>query len=263
MEKQIPKYIGPEASSELRKMTREEIKHRFDSETAELYSQRNPSWLPDFSNAFSLIPETLALYLKEEPLILDLGAGTGNLSRTVLESIGDARITLVDFSENMLGTVPRVLASFPGQYETITADMHYLEMPSASFDAVISSFALHHCRGTDEYLGMYQKIRSWLKPEGIFICCDIVDGGSRRLAKENERQWMKYLSIQGFDDPAIEKILANYRREDTPASLADHISLLEKAGFGTMDIIWKKYNFSVFMGAVQSEVQKEVSAHST
>lgn len=100
----IPKYIGPDTSGRTDKLTREEIKRRFDSEDASLYSQRNPVWLPDFKHMFSVVPRLVGPFLQEDGLFLDIGAGTGNLTRSVLEKVPFAEAVLIDFSANMLST---------------------------------------------------------------------------------------------------------------------------------------------------------------
>jgi len=42
-----------------RKMTQEEIKARFDAETAAVYSQRKPLWLPEHDYAMGLVLKAL------------------------------------------------------------------------------------------------------------------------------------------------------------------------------------------------------------
>ena len=78
-------------------MTRSEIQGRFDNEVASLYSQRDPAWFPDFRYMFSLIPKLLKPYIQKGSVVLDVGAGTGKLSRTVLEAFPEVRTVLVDF----------------------------------------------------------------------------------------------------------------------------------------------------------------------
>lgn len=106
---EIPNYIGPDIGSSSKMMTKDEIRDRFNNEVAALYSQKKPIWLLEFDYAFNLITKILNPYTKTKTKILDLGAGTGNLSRTVLERYNDVHITLLDFSENMLKEVSNVL----------------------------------------------------------------------------------------------------------------------------------------------------------
>lgn len=245
-EKTMPNYIGPEISDSASKMSRGEIKNRFDAEVASLYSQRKHAWLPEFEYAFNLIPSLLKRVGLKRGKILDIGAGTGNLSRTVLESIPDVTVTLLDFSHNMLSEAPTVLSGFDGRYDLQTGDFLEAPFPSAVFSAVISSFSIHHCRGESEYLQLYEKIFNTLAPSGIFACCDVVAGSNEHLSEMNEAEWRYFLTGQGFLSTDVEKILSNYHREDSPLSIPAHIDLLRKAGFTAADVIWKRANFAVY-----------------
>src|SRR5215210_5038548 len=80
---------------------------------------------------------------------LDLGAGDGVLSAVMLARYPAAEPVLVDFSPPMLAAAKERLASLATQPKFIQAD---LATPAwrqaveayAPFDAIISSFAIHH-----------------------------------------------------------------------------------------------------------------------
>ena len=248
-EKVIPKYIGPDISLNDRKMTQDEIRLRFNTEVAAAYSQRKPVWLPEYDRALALVARILEPYLtaKKSVSILDLGAGTGNLSRRVLRAFKNSRVTLVDFSQNMLSEVPNVLAKFPGRYEVQQADFWEMDFPSEQFDAVISSFALHHGRGEIVYQELYKKINRWLKTPGVFVCCDVVEGDTPELVALNMSGWREYLSGK-ISQADVERMFSNYRREDSPISIRKHLSFPDKAGFVNADVMWKRFNFAVYAG---------------
>jgi tRNA (cmo5U34)-methyltransferase len=239
----IPDYHSPR---EGRVLTRDEVKARFDAETAATYSQDDPIYLPDFATAFALIVEALQISLPASPRFLDLGAGTGNLSRRVLAAMPHSHITLLDFSPNMLAGTATVLADYAGRYDTICGDFFDMEFTARSFDGVFSSFALHHARGDSEYECLYRSIARWLKPGGIFACCDVVSGDTAFWTAINENGWKAYLREVSFSEEQIAAIFASYYVEDTPISLAQHMLLLRQAGFQSVDVLWKRYNFAVY-----------------
>jgi len=248
-EKRItPRYIGPDTSKRTEKMSRAEIQGRFDKEVAALYSQRDPIWLPEFRQMFALVPELLKPHMKTDSLILDVGAGTGNLSRTVLEAIPGVKCVLMDFSANMLSAAPLVLAPFAGRFVTLVADFIDADYGTARYDAIISSFAIHHCRGSAEYAPLYQKFAGALKPGGIFVCCDVVAGANETLSLLNENGWRAFLKEQGLESAEVERILSNYHVEDSPLDCPSHLKLLIEAGFSTVDVVWKRSNFAVYVG---------------
>jgi tRNA (cmo5U34)-methyltransferase len=246
----LPKYIGPDTSTLDRKMSNEEIKARFDAETAAVYSQRQPLWLPEFGYAVRLILAAIKPYLasKRPASMLDLGAGTGNLSRRVLGAFKNSHVTLVDFSPNMLAEVPNVLSAYDGRYEIRMADFWQVNFPAATFDAIVTSFALHHGRGEAVYLELYRKACRWLKSEGVFACCDVIEGDVQYISEINEAGWRRFLQRRNFTGEEIERIFSNYHREDSPLSLRQHLALLVEAGFSSADVLWKRFNFAMYVG---------------
>jgi tRNA (cmo5U34)-methyltransferase len=184
--------------------------------------------------------------LPKHAAIIDVGAGTGNLSLRMLKQCDSCSVTLLDFSENMLNAVPEVLKDYSGRYTTVCADFATAEFPPQSFDAIISSFAIHHSRGIDEYAALYSKFKTWLKPGGMFACLDVVSGSTAHWTAINIKGWRGYLE-QHFDAETIEHIIANHHVEDSPIALPEHCEcLLRVAGFKYVDVLWKRYNFALY-----------------
>ncbi len=250
-ERTIPRYVGAETAGRSDKMSKEEIRERFDKETASVYSQRDPAWLPEFQFAFGLVPALVKRYTAPGARVLDIGAGTGNLSRTVLQAVEGINVTLMDFSQNMLAEVPNVLRDFSGRFDVVCADFMEADLGRKTYRAVVSSFAIHHCRGQKSYQSLYRRIARALERPGVFVCADVVAGDSGLLSEQNEAGWMDFLRAQGFGEPEARKILSNYHVEDSPISLRAHMSLLIKAGFTTADVLWKKHNFGVYAGIME------------
>lgn len=246
----LPKYQGPDTRALGRKMTNAEIRARFESEDAATYNQRKRLWLPEDAFAVSLMLDLLRtrLDLPETRRVLDLGAGAGGFSRHLLQAFPHCHMTLVDFSPNMLRAALQTLAEYAGRWETIVADFWEVDFPSHSFDGVVSTFALHHGRSEAIYGNLYGRIYAWLKPGGIFVCHDVVDGDAPLLSSLNENGWRQYLESQEFSQQDIERIFSNYACEDSPISLRQHLRLLESAGFTAADVLWKRYNFAVYAG---------------
>jgi tRNA (cmo5U34)-methyltransferase len=247
-EKKLPRYLGPETRNRNDKMTSEEIKKRFDNETAACYSRRRPAWFMEADEIFGTVPEILAPFLPPGSVFLDLGAGTGNLSRSVMERLPGLEVELLDFSPNMLAGADEVLKDFPGRYRTVVGDFEQADLGRKRYAAVVSSFAIHHLRTEAAYLDLYRRIRAALRVPGAFVCCDVVAGGTDFLTARNEAEWAAYLKRQGFPDDDVSRLLSNHHREDSPLALGAHLRLLGEAGFETADVVWKKANFAVYVG---------------
>ena len=250
----MPRYIGPDTSTLGRKMTSDEVRARFDAENASIYNQRKRNWLPDHAYSTKLMLQALTpfLALDRETHILDLGAGTGGFTWHVLRAFRNCHATLVDFSQNMLDEAPNVLSAYAGRFSTRQADFWNMDFPAQQFDAVFSSFALHHGRGEAVYAGMYRKVSAWLKTPGIFACVDIVDGDTPALSAMNEAGWKRHMRRAHFAEQDIERLFSNYRCEDSPISVRKHLALLEAAGFHSADVLWKRFNFAVYVGVKEN-----------
>lgn len=86
----------------------------------------------------SLIP-----FEKETPKnVLDLGCGTGTISKAILEKYSNAKFTIIDISQNMLKFAEKKIGS-NSIYKSICKDFYVLNLDDR-YDIIASSLALHH-----------------------------------------------------------------------------------------------------------------------
>src|SRR4051794_21681670 len=78
------------------------------------YGKSMPKWLPDYEYAHQLLLDALALYMPPSGHLLDLGAGSGRISKLLMERFPDCQVTLADASSNMLQATSQTLAAFAG-----------------------------------------------------------------------------------------------------------------------------------------------------
>ncbi len=95
--------------------------------------------------------------------VLDLGCGSGLPVARDLTAAG-FRVTGVDISDVQ---VQRARELVPAA-EFIRADLASAEFGPASFDAVVSFFALIHVP-VDDQLPLLHRIAGWLRPGGLFV----------------------------------------------------------------------------------------------
>lgn len=106
-----------------------------------------------------------ALQPKPNSKILDLCAGTLDLSQGLLEAYSDCQVTALDFSLKMLEAgQDKVSDSF--RCQILCADGHHLPFPDQSFEGVICGFGI---RNLEERQQAASEIYRVLKPGAILV----------------------------------------------------------------------------------------------
>ncbi len=249
---QIPEYnqiVAYLRQAEQSKYSAHDIKARFEAEPAAAYGTNMAAWIPDFAYAHQLLLDSIALYLPPNGSSLELGAGSGRVSKVLLERFPDLHLTLVDISANMLGEAAKHVAPYADRSQAIVHDIFdsRLDFPAHSFDCVVSVFAICHAQGMDIYEQLYQRIAHWLKPQGYFVCYDHVLGDTFELTALNALGWHRLLSASQSADQAREGIVSTYQ-EDSPLSVRHHLQLLSAAGFQAVDVLYKRDIFAIYAG---------------
>ena len=171
--------------------------------------------------------DLIARYLPEHThTVLDLGCGTGLELPAICARFPAAKVIGIDLAEDMLALLQERCAGFDVQ--TLCMSYFDYDFPENQFDAVISVMSLHHFSPAQK-LGLYTRVRSALKPGGVFLNCDYI-----------------------IDDPLRVKLnfyrLRRLKRApgethfDTPLTARQEMKILTQAGFGDVKILWKEKN---------------------
>lgn len=104
-----------------------------------------------------------SISLDKSMQILDFGAGTGLLTREIIESV--ATVTGVDSSEKMLEKFREIGDSCI----TVHCDINKYQ-PNRAFDGIISSMTMHHIEDIE---ALFLKLYSLLKPGGFIAIADL------------------------------------------------------------------------------------------
>jgi tRNA (cmo5U34)-methyltransferase len=243
---QIVEYLQ---IAEQSKYSAQDVKTRFETEAAASYGEGMARWIPDFDFAHQLLLESLAIHLPDHPVGVELGAGTGRVSRLLLDAFPQLQLTLVDLSPNMLAAAEQRLAPFGDRCQVVVHDIFDdgLNFPPGAVDCVVSVFAICHARGSSVYEQLYRRIHAWLKPGGCFVCYDHVLGDSQPLTALNALGWHRLLRAGQTAEEAKDGIVGAYQ-EDSPLPVRQHLHLLEAAGFSVADVLYKRDIFAIYLG---------------
>lgn len=221
-----------------------DLKKHFNKE-AEAFDKQVLRNIPCYNEMLgaliNAIPDT-----KDNPKVLDLGCGTGNITQKVLERFPDARVTCLDLSENMIEIAKNKLSEY-SNIEYIIGDFTQVEITD-KYDAIISSLALHHIPNDNEKEIMYKEIYDALETEGVFYNADVIKANSSYNEKLNNEISLKDMKENGVSDDEIAEHKGKRDTNDIPTTIFNHIKMLENVGFQEIDIIWKYYSNAVYGG---------------
>lgn len=184
---------------------------------------------------------------------VDLGAGTGAATRTVLDRFPRAQAVMADFSSQMMAQGMLELASYEGRYSYAEFDLTRAgDWPSgipAPADAVISSLAVHHLKDERKQT-LFAEILRQLTPGGWFLNYDPVEPPDPVV----EEAWLRAGDRR---DPSAAHKRAHRTAEEQfryenhvryMIPLDRQVGYLRAAGFEGVDVYWKELDYVIYGG---------------
>ena len=186
--------------------------------------------IPRRAEAYGVLFEVLPARVNR---VLDLGTGDGNTLELVLDAYPGATGVGVDFQDEMLERARKRFDGVAG----VEIRRHDLDAPLPAdlgeFDAVVSSFAIHHL-APDRQRELYGEIFDRLVSGGVFANVE-------HVASTTTRRHEEFLYAIGSspeqDDPS-NKLVA----------VETHLAWLEASGFSDGECLWKWRELAVVTG---------------
>jgi len=150
--------------------------------------------------------------------VLELGTGTGETARRLLDRLEDAELVSVDESAEMLHVAAHTL---PAERVQLVEGRLQDPLPEGSFDLVVSALAIHHL-AEHEKPDLFARVRAALSPGGRFVLADVIVP----------------------DDPA-QALIPLTPGYDKPSPLDDQLRWLHDAGFRSADVVWQHDDLAI------------------
>jgi tRNA (cmo5U34)-methyltransferase len=223
-------------------MRTDRIKAHFEG-VAEEFDLIIKKLIPNYREMVDMLVSAIHFPKNRSFSMIDLGCGTGTIAKTIKDSFPNIEISCVDISEKMLKIAE---AKIGGKTNCIQADFNQFEFPR-QYELIVSSLALHHLENDSDKLEFYRKIYSSLTDDGLFVNLDVVLGGDESIQNIYMSKWIEFMG-KNISEEEISKCLSDYYAEDRPAKLLTHIEMLQECGFSCVDVIYKYFNYAVYMG---------------
>ena len=178
--------------------------------------------------------ERMVLDLLHRPLhrVMDIGTGDGRLMSLVKVAHPSIEGVAIDFSPTMIDKAHERFRNAPS-IQVINHDIHDSILSFGKFDAVVSSFAIHHVENQRK-LGLYREIYSILEPGGTFVNFEHVSSPTEALHDD-------FLKAMG-----ITRETEDQSNRCSPIEL--QLFWLREIGFENVDCFWKWRELAVLSG---------------
>ncbi|MGH2831359.1 MAG: class I SAM-dependent methyltransferase [Solirubrobacteraceae bacterium] len=160
---------------------------------------------------------------KDARRILDIGTGDGRLLALARHDRPETVGVGLDFSEVMLEAANKRFAN-ERCVELIQHDLTEPLPPLGNFDAVVSSFAIHHL-AHERKRSLYEEVFDLLEPGGVFANFEHVASPTQRLHEA---------FFQAINEP-----IENEDPSDRTLDVQTQLEWLRALGFQDVDCYWK------------------------
>ena len=220
------------------------VQHAFDI-AAEDYDRARRRLVPGFDDFYRAAID-LIRFPPESPLkVLDLGAGTGLMAAFIAYSFPNARITMVDISNEMLERA-RARFELAGERFRFEVSDYGVDRIQEKYDAVVSALSIHHL-SDEQKRSLFGRIYGALNDGGVFVNAEQFRCSTPERHQFHHERWVTRVRELGVDDRDLAAALERMKF-DRAATLEDQLEWLRAAGFREIDCAYKNLIFAVYCG---------------
>jgi tRNA (cmo5U34)-methyltransferase len=220
------------------------VQHAFDI-AAEHYDRTRRRLVPGFDDFYRAAID-LIRFPRESPLkVLDLGAGTGLMAAFIAYSFPNARITMVDISNEMLERA-RARFELAGERFRFEVSDYGVDRIHEKYDAVVSALSIHHL-SDEQKRSLFDRIYGALNDGGVFVNAEQFRYSTPERHQFHHERWVTRVRELGVDDRDLATAMERMKF-DRAATLEDQLEWLRAAGFREIDCAYKNLIFTVYSG---------------
>jgi len=170
---------------------------------------------------------------------LDSGCGTGTLAQKALPIFPNTKFILAEPSQEMLNNAKRKLANIANGRVQFLEPVSTQDLPKsiASPDVVIA-IQSHHYMSREERIRATAVCFELLTHRGVYVTFENIRPFTTEGMAIGKENWKNFQLGRGRDVRTVQKHMERFGVEYHPITIQDHLSLLRKAGFSTVEMLW-------------------------
>ena len=174
---------------------------------------------------------------------LDCGCGTGTLVEKAIKAFPQTTFILLDPSQQMLEQAKRKLGAYSEnriRFLDSTTTNDAPKQLKKKMD-VITAIQAHHYMQPKDRVKTTKTCFDLLNKDGIYVTFENTRPETKEGTRISLNNWKNYQTLSGKTPEEAEKHIKRYNKEYFPITVNEHIKLLQKTGFTTVELLWHSY----------------------
>ena len=225
---------------------------------ADSYDRLQPVLSPPYSRGLDMLVDLIPFNADDAFEFVDLGCGTAEPTKRVLEHFRHATGTCIDSEPEMLALARRKLTPYSGRIKVREADITSCEIQPC--DVIFSAKTFHHLPPAS-LPELFAWIAGVLRPGGCFVLYDAMSVGPRWGT--NARQQSSRFRQRHLQDAVASRVATQqeidtrveYKRAMKAAgedveyehSAENMIDAMSEAGFAEVAVVWRMFADTILL----------------
>lgn len=220
----------------------------FDEQVARVFNDMLHRSIPFYAEIIGRQVQLIERFYQPETVIYDLGCSNGNLGMGLIQQMADRpfQMVAVDNSAPMLKAFQERLTGLAkGRQITLRCeDIGRTRIDNAS--VVVLNFTLQFIPPRDRN-ALIGRIHEGLKPGGVLLFCEKITHVDSVMAELQQAIYYVFKRENGYSDLEISQKREALEKVLIPESLGSHLGRLKQAGFSSVDVWLKWFNFAALI----------------
>lgn len=193
--------------------------------------------LPYYEEYFKQITDLVRTAFCVPVIWLDIGCGTGKMADMAIRELPVKKMVCCDNSPQMLKIAKKQIHS--PEVDFWKTPIQNLQC-DPEFD-VITAILITHYLTYEDRIASIRNCYNALKKNGLFFTVENFAPDNDIFKSLYLKRWKTYQRENGRSEEECQNHIRRYNREYFPITIREQIHVLQKCGFGNVEIFWCSY----------------------